>query len=84
VNMENTMAGGSELEPKDSRNVTGTAHTPDGRWSGDAPKPGQGGELEPNDSRNVTGTVVTEDGRWTGAAVHPEDGPQIPEENAKT
>lgn len=72
------MSGGSELEPKDSRNVTGTAHTPDGRWSGDAPEEGHGGELEPKDSRNVTGTATTEDGRWTGAAVRPEEGPQVP------
>lgn len=27
------MAGGGELEPRDSRNVTGTASTPDGRWT---------------------------------------------------
>jgi hypothetical protein len=73
------MASGSELEPKDSRNVTGTARTPDGRWSGDAPEAGHGGELEPNDSRNVTGAAVTDDGRWTGAAVRPEEGPQVPE-----
>ena len=67
------MAGGSELEPGDSRNVTGTAHTPDGRWSGDAPAPGHGGELEPADSRNVTGTASTPDGRWTNDAIV--DGP---------
>lgn len=73
------MGGGSELEPKDSRNVTGTANTPDGRWSGDAAEDGHGGELEPRDSRNVTGTATTEDGRWTGAAVCPEEGPQAPE-----
>jgi len=60
---------------------TGTAHTADGRWSGDATEEGHGGELEPKDSRNVTGTAVTEDGRWTGAAVLPEEGPQVPEEN---
>ena len=59
------MAGGNELEPNDSRNVTGTARTPDGRWSGDKPAPGHGGELEPKDSRNVTGTASTTDGRWT-------------------
>ncbi|MET0309239.1 MAG: hypothetical protein ABW023_11080 [Sphingomonas sp.] len=59
------MAGGNELEPNDSRNVTGTARTPDGRWSGDKPAPGRGGELEPADSRNVTGTASTPDGRWT-------------------
>jgi hypothetical protein len=69
------MAGSSELEPKDSRNVTGTAHTPDGRWSGEAPETGHGGELEPGDSRNVTGTATTEDGRWTGAAAEPGDPP---------
>jgi hypothetical protein len=72
------MAGGNELEPNDSRNVTGTAHTRDGRWSGDEPAPGHGGELEPKDSRNVTGTATTEDGRWTGAAVKPEEGPKVP------
>ncbi|GEM_PF-1501878 len=70
------MAGGSELEPGDSRNVTGTAHTPDGRWSGDAPAPGHGGELEPADSRNVTGTASTPDGRWTNDANV--DGPGAP------
>ena len=59
------MAGGNELEPNDSRNVTGTAHTPDGRWSGDKPAPGHGGEIEPADSRNVTGTASTPDGHWT-------------------
>ena len=59
------MAGGNELEPNDSRNVTGTAQTPDGRWSGDKSGPGHGGELEPADSRNVTGTASTPDGRWT-------------------
>lgn len=73
------MAGGNEYEPKDSRNVTGTAQTPDGRWSDDAAEQSHGGELEPKDSRNVTGTAVTEDGRWTGAAVHPQEGPKVPE-----
>ena len=73
------MTTGGELEPKDSRNVTGAASTPDGHWSGDAHPEGHGGELEPNDSRNVTGAATTEDGRWTGAAVRPEEGPQVPE-----
>lgn len=55
----------NEYEPNDSRNVTGVADTPDGRWSGDK-EHGQGsGEYEPADSRNVTGTASTEDGRWT-------------------
>lgn len=27
------MGGGGEYEPKDSRNVTGTASTPDGHWT---------------------------------------------------
>jgi hypothetical protein len=66
------MTTGGELEPEDSRNVTGAAHTPDGRWSGDAPQEGHGGELEPKDSRNVTGAATTEDGRWTGTAAPPE------------
>jgi len=60
------MPGGNELEPNDSRNVTGTADTPDGRWSGDDVAAEHGGEYEPKDSRNVTGTAVTPDGRWTG------------------
>ena len=59
------MGGDSEYEPKDSRNVTGTAHTPDGRWSGDKQPAGHGGEYEPRDSRNVTGQASTQDGRWT-------------------
>lgn len=59
------MGGDSEYEPKDSRNVTGEAHTPDGRWSGDPQPRGHGGEYEPRDSRNVTGTASTPDGRWT-------------------
>jgi hypothetical protein len=67
------MAGGNELEPNDSRNVTGTAHTPDARWSGDKPEPGHGGDLEPRDSRNVTGTATSKDGRWTGAEVQPDE-----------
>lgn len=65
------MGGDSEYEPRDSRNVTGTAHTPDGRWSGDPDKPGHGGEYEPRDSRNVTGTASTQDGRWTNVNGEP-------------
>jgi hypothetical protein len=65
------MGGDSEYEPNDSRNVTGTAHTPDARWSGDKQKPGHGGEYEPRDSRNVTGTASTEDGRWTSTEGRP-------------
>ena len=58
--------GDNEYEPNDSRNVTGTAQTDDGRWSGDDASDVQGsGEYEPRDSRNVTGTARTEDGRWT-------------------
>lgn len=33
------MAGSGEYEPKDSRNVTGTASTPDGRWTNQSGKP---------------------------------------------
>jgi hypothetical protein len=62
------MDRSNELEPNDSRNVTGTAHTPDGRWSGDAQGGGKGGEYEPKDSRNVTGTASTPDDQWTDAA----------------
>jgi len=61
--------GDNEYEPNDSRNVTGTARTDDGRWSGDDASDDQGsGEYEPRDSRNVTGTAKTEDGRWTNDA----------------
>ena len=59
------MGGDSEYEPNDSRNVTGTAETKDGRWSDDRQPRGHGGEYEPRDSRNVTGTASTPDGRWT-------------------
>jgi len=31
-----------EYEPEDSRNVTGTASTPDGRWTNTAGKPPKG------------------------------------------
>lgn len=31
-----------EYEPNDSRNVTGTASTPDGRWTNKAGKPPEG------------------------------------------
>jgi hypothetical protein len=61
------MNRSNELEPNDSRNVTGTADTEDGRWSGDVQNDNQGGEYEPKDSRNVTGTASTPDGRWTNA-----------------
>lgn len=67
------MGGDSEYEPNDSRNLTGTAHTPDTCWSGDKRKPGHGGEYEPRDSRNVTGTASTEDGRWTNTDSAPPD-----------
>ncbi|SMF61119.1 hypothetical protein [Allosphingosinicella indica] len=53
----------NEYEPNDSRNVTGMAHTKDGRWSGDAQGP-HGGEYEPEDSRNVTGVAQTRGDRW--------------------
>ncbi len=78
-----------EYEPKDSRNITGTAHTPDGRWTGDKVKPGHGGnEYEPRDSRNVTGAAPTQDGRWTNVDGQPplaagdHATPQSPEEAA--
>jgi hypothetical protein len=58
-------APSSEYEPNDSRNVTGAADTPDGRWSGDDQEVQGSGEYEPRDSRNVTGAATTEDGRWT-------------------
>jgi hypothetical protein len=80
------MGGDSEYEPRDSRNVTGQAHTPDGHWSGDRQKSGHGNEYAPRDSRNVTGTASTQDGRWTNRAGLPPraDGtveePPMPEE----
>lgn len=73
------MGGDSEYEPKDSRNVTGTAHTKDGRWSGDPQPKGHGGEYEPRDSRNVTGTAKTPDGRWTNESGEPPEG--VPDSN---
>lgn len=73
------MGGDSEYEPKDSRNVTGTAKTPDGHFTGDRQKPGHGGEYEPRDSRNVTGTASTPDGRWTNTDGEPPPG--VPDSN---
>lgn len=65
VKLARPHSDSNEYEPNDSRNVTGAADTPDGRWSGEARR-GQGScEYEPRDSRNVTGTASTEDGRWT-------------------
>lgn len=76
------MGGDSEYEPNDSRNVTGTAHTPDGRWSGDKQPAGHGGEYEPRDSRNVTGTAQSPDGRWTNEDAPPPEG--VPDSNPAT
>jgi hypothetical protein len=73
------MGGDSENEPNDSRNVTGTAHTPDGHFTGDRQKAGHGGEYEPRDSRNVTGTASTADGRWTNQDGKPPAG--VPDNN---
>ena len=82
------MGGDSEYEPRDSRNITGEADTPDGHFTGDRQKPGHGGEYEPRDSRNVTGTASTRDGRWTNVQGKPplaageHEPPQTPEEAA--
>jgi hypothetical protein len=72
------MTAKDELEPNDSRKVTGMAPAPDDRWNDDAPEKDRGGELEPNDSRNVTGMATTDDGRWTGAADPPGKEPRVP------
>ncbi|MCE7798848.1 hypothetical protein LWE61_20165 [Sphingobium sufflavum] len=82
------MSGG-EYEPEDSRNVTGAAHTKDGRWSGDKEPPAKTGEYEPADSRNVTGTAKTADGRWTNKGEEvvpgvPDSHPFTAEEAAKS
>jgi hypothetical protein len=76
------MGGDSEYEPKDSRNITGTAHTPDGHFTGDPQNAGHGGEYEPRDSRNVTGTAATPDGRWTNKDGKPSAG--VPDNNPAT
>ncbi|MEJ5976683.1 hypothetical protein WG901_08560 [Novosphingobium sp. PS1R-30] len=76
------MGGDSEYEPNDSRNVTDTAHTRDGRSSGDKQPAGHGGEYEPKDSRNVTGTAKTPDGRWTNEDEAPPEG--VPDSNPAT
>jgi len=60
-----SLSRSNEYEPNDSRNVTGAADTPDGRWSGDEQNGQASGEYEPRDSRNVTGSASTQDGRWT-------------------
>lgn len=78
------MGGDSEYEPNDSRNVTGTARTPDARWSGDKPKPGHGGEYEPQDSRNVTGTAPDKAGSDPGAGDNRERGKAPEDEQEET
>jgi hypothetical protein len=45
------MDGDSEYEPKDSRNVTGTAATPDGRWTNEDRKP-PAADGEPEDDED--------------------------------
>ena len=48
-----------EFEPKDSRNVTGTASTPDGRWTGQSAEPplaaGQSPQQPEDQPRNQQG-----------------------------
>lgn len=53
------MGGDSEYEPKDSRNVTGTASTPDGRWTNKDRKPPKG---VPDDSPVEAGAAVKKPG----------------------
>ncbi|RZJ97313.1 MAG: hypothetical protein EOO76_19380 [Novosphingobium sp.] len=46
-----------EYEPEDSRNVTGTASTPDGRWTNvdGAPPKADGSQPEPSEREEVVG-----------------------------
>lgn len=57
------MAGGGEMEPKDSRHVTGTKGDPNKSWrEQETSRPG--GEYEPVDSRNVTNETSNPVDRW--------------------
>lgn len=55
-----------EFEPKDSRNVTGTASTPDGRWTGQSAEPplaaGQSPQQPEDQPRNQQGGGGMSDG----------------------
>ena len=54
------MAGGGEYEPKDSRNVTGTASTPDGRWTKNSKHSANGKDAadNPDDAGDETAEPV--------------------------
>ncbi|MFC0204025.1 hypothetical protein [Novosphingobium soli] len=52
------MSGGGELEPQDSRKVTGTAGDPSKSWREQEDARAGRGEYEPVDSRSVTGQAV--------------------------
>lgn len=73
------MAGRGEYEPRDSREVTGTAGDPRKSWREQEPQtPLNRGEYEPGDSRNVTGTATTSDGRWTNRDGKPPEADGLP------
>lgn len=65
------MAGGGELEPKDSRRVVGTKGDPQKSWREEEnPRTGRG-EYEPVDSRNVTGQASNPTDRWQNTQKSP-------------
>ncbi|GGC32675.1 hypothetical protein GCM10011371_20130 [Novosphingobium marinum] len=73
------MTAKGELEPTDSRRVTGTKPGKERPWHEleDVAR-GRGSEYEPEDSRNVTGTASTPSGRWT------DDGRDTPDAEGRT
>lgn len=76
----------AEYEPEDSRNVTGTASTPDGRWTNRSGKPPQGvpqadpahageAQREPKEDERLNPGANTQ---ATGGAGAARDKPQQP------
>ena len=69
------MAGGSgEYEPRDSRNVTGTASTPDGRWTNTsgAPLNAQGQPESPEPEEDADEAEEGEDEEGDGVTFEPD------------
>ena len=65
------MSGGGQLEPNDSRKVTGTKGDPTKSWHQQEDAEASHGEYEPADSRNVTGQSSQTADRWQNKQARP-------------
>lgn len=66
-----------EYEPEDSRNITGTASTPDGRWTNKEGKPPAGvPDTKPSDAKDAT---VLNDKAESDAQPKISDEPPVPD-----